>query len=365
MLYISTIVGNSSVSGYNGDGGRALWSKLNHPQGVYADAGGNVFIADTRNKVIRQVSSGQNVSSLRIISTIAGVHGAALNYSGDGGLAIEAHLNLPTSLAGYANQLYIVDTGNFIIRLITLSTGIIENFAGTPGFQAGNGYGDGQSSKSAAFMLPTYIAVDMMLFHIIVSDTEDCRIRKIDSVTDDISTIAGTSSCIYSGDGDSAINASLNHPRGIAIDFAGKVYISDTGNFVIRQIDIFGIISTVAGIPGMMGYSGDQNAATLAMLGIVSGISVDSSGNLLLVDTLYSVIRKVDVISSMIRTVAGIAFNISDAESLNISSRYMGEYGPALNVTMNQPIGIFVNWLENDTIYVTDTSNNRIRMLSK
>ncbi|HXD92981.1 MAG TPA: hypothetical protein VNX01_07180, partial [Bacteroidia bacterium] len=260
---ITTVVG-TGVAGYSGDGGQATAALLYNPTNVVSDAAGNLYIADWSNNVVRKV----NPSG--IISTYAG--NASAGFSGDGGPATAAQLFQPEGVALDASgNLYIADRVNNVIRMVN-TAGIISTIAGTP-HSAGNG-GDGGPATSAQLVGPTSVAVDVF-GNIIIGDADNNTVRRI-STAGIISTIAGTGTQGYAGDGGQATAAFLNQPYGVGADMAGNVYIADFGNAVIRKVNYSsGVISTIAG-NGTSGYSGDGGQATAASLYGSSGVSIDA-----------------------------------------------------------------------------------------
>jgi trimeric autotransporter adhesin len=270
---ISTVAGTGSY-GYSGDGGLATSAALKDPRGVAVDASGNIYIADTFTNRIRMVTK-----STGIISTVAGT--GSSGYSGDGGLATSAGFLYPYGVTVDASgDIYIADTSNYRIRMVTKSTGIISTVAG-------NGYygysGDGGLATSAA-LKEIYVVVVDASGNIYIADTFNNRIRMVTKSTGIISTVAGTGSSGYSGDGGLATSAALDSPRGFAIDASGNLYIADADNCRIRMVTkSTGIISTVAGT-GSNSYSGDGGLATSAALSLPSVLTIDGSGNIYIAD---------------------------------------------------------------------------------
>jgi sugar lactone lactonase YvrE len=331
---IKTVAGNGA-SGFSGDGGFALAAQLNNPSGVVVDAIDNLYIADSLNNSIRNMTIG-------IISTLAG-NGTA-GFSGDGGPATAAKLNRPTGVAVYsAGNIYIADTGNHRIRKITLAK-VISTIAGngTQGFS-----GDGGPASDAQLNNPSGVAVDST-GNIYIADTSNDRIRKI-TVSGVISTVAGNGNRGYSGDGGPATAAQLSNPSGVAVDFADNLYIADTSNNRIRKVTAAGMISTVAG-NGAYGFSGDAGPATAAQLSNPSGVAVDAAGNLFIADQLSNSIRKV-TIAGIISTVAG-----------NGTAGFAGDGGPATAARLSRPTGVAVDSAGN--LYIADTYNFRIRRVT-
>jgi trimeric autotransporter adhesin len=290
---ISTVAGTDS-DGYSGDGGLATSAALEEPYGVAIDASGNIYIADSRNNRIRMVTK-----STGIISTVAGI--GFYGYSGDGGLATSAALYYPHGVTvDVSGNIYIADTFNHRIRMVTKSTGIISTVAGT-----GYGYrGDGGLATSAALKDTRGVAVDAS-GNIYIADTYNNRIRMVTKSTGIISTVAGNGFHGYSGDGGLATSVALKYPYGVTVDGSGNIYIADSRNNRIRMVTkSTGIISTVAG-DGSNSYSGDGGLATSAKLAYPYGVAIDASGNIYIADTGNHRIRMVTKSTGIISTVAG------------------------------------------------------------
>jgi uncharacterized protein (TIGR03437 family) len=326
---ISTVVGNGNL-GFSGDGGAATSAMMHLNTGLAIDPSGNLYIADSLNNRVRKVAG-------TTISTIAGSGG--YSYSGDGGPATAAQLNTPEAVAvDAAGNIYFADTANNVVRQIS-SKGVINTIAGngTAGFG-----GDGGAAGSAQLSAPQGLAVDAS-GNVFVADTANARVRKISGGT--ITTVAGSGTQGYGGDGAAATSAQLNTPVGLAVDKAGNIYITDVSASVIRKVAPNGIITTVAG-NGSQGYSGDTGPATGAMLNGPQGIAVDASGNLYITDTLNGVIREVTA-SGTISTIAG-----------NGIDGYAGDGGPATSAEFGSPTGIVADSAGN--LYIAD-SGSRIR----
>ena len=235
------------------------------------------------------------------IKTVAG-NGAG-NYSGDGGAAAGAELYDPMAVAAdTAGDLFIADSNNNVIREVNLSTGVITTVAGNGTW----GYsGDGGAATSARLFDPMGVAVDAA-GDLFIADSGNNVIREVNVSTGVITTVAGNGTWGYSGDGSAATSAELNDPTGVVVDAAGNLFIADSGNNVIRKVNhSTGVITTVAGNYALgSGYSGDGGAATSAQLHDPTDVAVDAAGNLFIADTCNNVIRKVGS-AGTITTVAG------------------------------------------------------------
>ena len=234
---------------------------------VVVDAAGNVYFS-AYNCVFRvDVGTG-------ILTRVAGGTGL-LGYAGDGGLAISAQFTYPTVRdIDSTGNLYIVDTANSVIRKVS-ANGKISTVAGN-----GSAWfsGDGGPATSAQLNNPFDVRADSA-GNLYIADSGNHRVRKV-TPNGIITTIAGTGVAGYSGDGGQATNAQLNNPTGVALDATGALYIADFYNQRIRKIAPNGIISTVAGT-GTAGFSGDGGQATSARLDWPVGVAVDSIGNTL------------------------------------------------------------------------------------
>lgn len=232
------IIAGLSEPGFSGDGGRAVDARLNHPQGVCVDIHTNIFIADTLNHRIRRVDA-----ETQIITTYAG-NGVA-GFSGDGGPAVAAELNMPWHLTMDANGvLYFCDRDNHRVRSVD-TNGVISTVAGD-----GNSgmSGDGSTAVLASLSHPRGIVLLPSQDQLLVSDSQNHRVREIDLNTGLIRTIAGTGMAGNSPAGLFATNAALHRPEGLAIGGAGDIYVADVGNDAIRRIDDSGRISTPVGL---------------------------------------------------------------------------------------------------------------------
>jgi sugar lactone lactonase YvrE len=286
---ISTVAGNG-LSGYSGDGVQATSTSLYYPYSTALDSNGNLYIADFANNRVRMVTPAG------VISTVAGTGYAG--YSGDGGQATSAFLQGPSAVAiDSANNLYIDDDFNFRIRKVT-PAGIITTVAGSgvSGFQ-----GDGGQATLGSFSYSCGVALDVP-GNLYIVDCGGNRVRKV-SVGGILSTIAGTGAATSTGDGGAATAASVDVPQGVAIDQSGNVYVAESGSNRIRKIATNGTISTFAGT-GVAGFSGDGGQAASAQLYQPEGLTVDASGKLYISDSANSRVRVVTQ-AGVISTIAG------------------------------------------------------------
>jgi hypothetical protein len=338
---ITTVAGTGTYFGYSGDGGAATSAWLYYPEAVAVDAAGDQYIADSANSVVREVNAVTGT-----ISTVAGNGNSG--YSGDGGPATSATLSYLSAVAlDAAGNLYITDPNNCVIREVTAATGVITTVAGN-GTQGDSG--DGGPATGAQLGVPNGVALDAA-GNLYIADSFYPVIREVNAVTGVISTVAGNGATGYMGDGGAAISAELNWPTGIALDAAGNLYIADTNNSVIREVNLAtGVITTVAG-NGTPGYNGDGGPATSAELSNPQGVVVDAAGNLYLTDEGNGVVREVEAATGTINTIAG-----------NGSSAYFGDGGPATSAAFNAPAGIALDAAGNQ--YLADGGNSVIREVS-
>jgi len=284
-----TLFAGTGTPGYSGDGGPAAQAEFNYPYGIAVDSAGNVYISDWNNNVVRKVTA-----STGDISTIAGIYGQTGTYGGsigDGGLATSAYLANPQGLAiDSSGNLYIADSGHYVVRKITAANGIISTVAGVA-WTAGDGSKqNGITATSAQLYQATYLAVDAA-GNLYISDIWNGHVLKVTKSTGIMNIVAGNGA-IYgaSGDGGLATAAALQ-PQGLAVDASGNIYISD--RWAVREVNAAtGIISRMAG-NGYQGYFGNGVSATIAELGYPQGLAFDASGNLDIVDGFNYALRKV------------------------------------------------------------------------
>jgi sugar lactone lactonase YvrE len=339
---VYTVAGDGTAA-YGGDGGISTLSKVNAPNGIAIDAAGNIYIADHDNNRIRKIST------TGTISTIAGTGFGGYLASQDGGPATAAWIKWPIGIAVDASgNVFFSDYGNNIIRKISTS-GIITTIGGIAGSIPSYG-GDGGPATAANLGNAWGVAVDAA-GNVLVADALNHRVRKINTTTGIISTIAGMGFVGFAGDGGAATAAAcrLNEPTGVAVDGAGNIYIADNANNRVRKINTAGIISTIAGVGLPYGYAGDGGPATVARLYYPKAIAVDNPGNVYVCDWNNSVIRKINT-SGTITTLAGTGV-----------SGYSGDGSAAISAQLDHPLGLAVR--SDGDVFVGDAANNRVRRI--
>jgi len=284
---ITTFAG-TGTGGFSGDGGQAGHAQLFQPEDVFVDGSGAVYIADSSNHRVRKVTPGG------IISSVAGT--GTFGFNGDNIAAGSAQLNRPTSIAVAASgDLYIADSSNHRVRKVAATNGVITTVAGNgvPGYSGNVG-----PATSAMLRFPVGVALDSA-GNLFIADAGNHVLRKVTPSNGFIFTVAGngagagTDQGSFSGDGGLATTAGLNTPEDIAVDPAGNLYIADTANNRIRKMSASNnVITTIAGT-GTDGFSGDGGPAVGAMLSFPWAVALDNSENVLVGDRVNNRIRKI------------------------------------------------------------------------
>lgn len=279
-----TTVAGCGRKGYSGDGGPATEAELNEPYEVRFGQGGNMYLVEMQNHIVRKVNANTGT-----ISTVAGT--GEPGYGGDGGPATAAKFRQPHSIAlDGRGGLYVADIGNHRIRRIDLETGIVDTIAGNGEKQLPR---DGQFAHDYPVVGPRalFIAGGVLWAAL----REGHSVWTLDLTSGKWSHVAGTGMKGFSGDGGPAKNATFNGPKGIAVGPKGNVYVVDTENHAIRKIDATtGLISTFAGSgPQRRGGAGDGGPATEAELNRPHGICVGPGGDICIGDTLNHRVRRV------------------------------------------------------------------------
>jgi hypothetical protein len=299
----TAVAGSLSAFGEHGDGGQAVNASLYHPGGTAVDAKGDIFIADSGDNVVREVTPAG------VIRRIAGTGIAGLGYAGPSGFpAALSSLDHPQNVAVNAQgDVFIADTyNNRVVKVTPQGQVVTVAGDGVAGYS-----GDGRLAAFAELNEPTGLAVDAD-GNLYIADSANNVIRRVDAKTGIITTVAGDYAADkangglggFSGDGGPATSAQLNDPQGVALDGAGDLFIADTFNNAIREVTPAGIISTVVnsasaggGIPSAGGESSGK-APTASKLNTPYGVAIDQS-----TDALYIA----DTSNSKIAEVTGLA----------------------------------------------------------
>ena len=335
---IKTVTGNGQWL-YSGDGGAATDSSVFLPGGVAIDASGSFYVADSGNNRIRHVDGITGV-----ITTVAG--SGSPSSAGDGGLAVNAGVSNPGALLlDGAGDLYIADSSNHAIRKLSLATGTLTTVAGKLNQQ---GYtGDGGLATSATLNTPEGLAFDPS-GNLLIADTKNSVVRKVDLQTGLISTYAGSQPG-YGGDGGSALDPAtkLNGPWGLASDIQGDLFIADLNNNRIRKVSAAGMITTVVG-DGTNGYATDGQISTATSVSNPAAVAVDVAGNLYVADSGHNTVRKVNAATGITLAIAG-----------NSNPTFAGDGGPATMAGLYGPYALTLDSQGN--LYVADIFHHRIR----
>ena len=336
---ISTICG-TGVAGFAGDGGPAKAAQINYPAGITVDAAGNVFFTDNSNAVIRKIDTAGT------ITTVAGVPEpfSAGDFGGDGGPATSAKFSNPQDVAfNAAGDMYIADSGNNRIRVVSAATKNVQTIAGV------GGSGDGGPATAATINRAHGVAVDAT-GNLYISGFNEARIRRVDAVTGNISTIAGTGVSGFGGDGGPAASSMISFPIGIIVDRNGDVVFVDAGNNRVRKITLAtGVITTLAG-NGTAASTGNGGSATAAALNSPAFVAVDSKNQYYVTEYGGHVIRRIDG-SGTISTIAGTG-----------ASGFGGDGGAATAAQLNQPDGLAFD--PSDNLYFADYGNFCVRKIA-
>jgi sugar lactone lactonase YvrE len=323
---VSTLAGLAGNSGSTDASGSS--ARFYQPQGVAVDGAGNIYVGDTGNHTIRKITSSGAVTTLA---------GSAGNYGSADGTGSSASFWAPQGVAlDSATNLYVADSLNNTIRKVTPG-GAVSTLAGTAGTF---GSQDG-SGGTARFWLPQSTAVDGQ-GNIYVADSANGTIRKIAGTT--VSTVAGSAS-IGSADGTGSA-AHFYGPSGAAIDSTGISYIADTGNSTIRKVTSAGSVSTLAGSAGNTGSA--DGSGSSARFSVPQGVAVDTSGTVYVADTANHTIRK--IASGSVTTLAGAAGTNGVSDGNGSNARFNAPQGLAVDLTGN--------------LYVADTWNHAIRKVT-
>ncbi|MCX6879143.1 MAG: hypothetical protein NTW21_35855 [Verrucomicrobia bacterium] len=312
--------------------GAVSTARFNQPRDVALDGSGNLYVADSRNCTIRKITAAG------VVSTLAGSPGVAGSTDG---LGAAARFNNPFGLAVDGNgTVYVADTYNCTIRKVT-PDGVVTTLAGRPG---GRGFSEGTGS-AARFNFPMKVAVDGSA-NVYVTDVFNQVIRKI-TPAGAVSTLAGYPTVPGSADG-TGCAARFDFPQGIAVDGNGNVYVGDVSNRTIRKITPAGVVTTLAGSPGIKG--GEDGTGSTARFDAPIGMAVDGGGNVYVAEPDSGTLRKVTS-DGVVTTLAGTR-----------NHGRINEDGTGSNAHFYDPSGVAVD--AGGTLYVADSDANTIRKVT-
>jgi sugar lactone lactonase YvrE len=297
---VTTLAGSSTNTSFEPVDGTGAAASFNDPQGIAADAAGNIFVADTGNNLIRKITPAG------VVTTVAG--SATAGFARPSGIAVDT-----------AGNIYVADTFNNEIRKIT-PAGVVITLAGSTTIGVADGVG-----AAAGFYNPQGVAVDAA-GNVYVADGGNCEIRKI-TPTGVVTTLAGSLS-IGSADGPGS-SASFYFPQGVALDPAGNIYVADGGNNEIRKITPAGVVTTLAGSTNGMGSANGTGAA--ASFSGPQGVAVDTAGNVYVADTDNFEIREITA-AALVTTFAGsVSQSGEQVDGLGNTASFFGAEGVAID----------------------------------
>lgn len=329
---ITTIAGGSNDTG---DGRFATSARFLFPFRAAADADGNLYVADPLDHRVRRVDA-----VTRIIRTVAG-NGRA-GSSGDGGPGPRAALNLPTGVAiAPSGDILILDAGNNAVRAVDPDTGIITTLIQDPLSQI-----PGVEGNSQIWDLAVNPAGG-----IFIADPGANRILRFDPGSEEVEIVAGNGTAGFNGDG-TAVGVSLRVPQGVAIAPDGNLLIADTGNHIIRQVDLAGgQLTTLAGMPEQGGFAGENVPPLSALLRSPLDIFASDTENIWVADTGNHRIRRINLADNRIVSEAGDGGN-----------GFLGDGGDALRARLSSPSSVAVT--AGNQVFIVDSGNERVRAFS-
>jgi sugar lactone lactonase YvrE len=314
---VTTLAGSGAAGSADGVGAAASFA---WPRGITTD-GTNLYVADSYNYSIRKIEIATGA-----VSTLAGG-----SYGNADGVSAVARFYFPRGITTDGSNLYLADSSNYRIRKIDMATGVVTTLAGSFG-----GNGDGVGAE-ASFFHPQGITTDGS--NLYVADSGNNRIRKIEIATGAVSTLAGSS---WGNDNGVGVAARFAYPSSITTD-GTSLYVVDTDNHSIRKIEMAtGVVTTLAGSGS---YGNTDGVGTAASFGYPAGITTDGT-NLYVADTYNHSIRKIEIATGAVTTLAGGSFGNAD--------------GVGDTASFNRPSGITT---DGHYLYVSDTSNQRIRKI--
>ncbi len=373
--YIYTVAGNGTL-GFTGDALAANVGGISGPTGVALDSSDNVYLSDEGNHRIRMVPKttgtyfGQSMTA-NSMYTIAGT--GAQGFLGDGAAATSAKINGPSALTlDSSGNVYFADYNNHRIRVIakTTATNFGQSMTANNIYTvAGNGSatfaGDGAAATSGSLNYPVGVVFDSA-GNLIIGDDSNNRIRMVAAATatnfgqsmtaNYIYTIAGNGTGAFGGDGSAATSGSIQGPHGVAIDSSGNLVIADRYNNRVRMVckttgTYFGVSMTANSIYTIIDTGNVNNP---------KGVTVDSSGNLLVTDTYGHRVRMVPKTTGTYFTISMTANSIYTIAG-NGTNAFAGDSGAGTSASLDNPSGLAFD--SSGNLYVADYSNGRIRLL--
>lgn len=345
------VVAGSGTTGYSGDGGLATRARLNRPSDVAVDGEGSLYIADQENFVVRKVDPN------RIITTFAGIGPGNMSldangqpypedrFAGDGGPAEAARLNRPAGvMVDREGRLLIADSGNRRVRRVD-PQGVITTLAG--------GHGDGNLATQTHLHLPLGMAVDLS-GNLYIADGEAYRIRKV-SPEGVLTTAAGNGTVVFPRHDLSATQTALQYPNSVVTDRSGNFYLSYPS--VVLKVDSQGNVTVIAGGGDL---DEDHVPATSVKLRDPRGLALDRAGNLYISEYWAHRVRKVDP-NGIITTYAGQAPPLPEGSN-SYQGGFSGDGGPATEAQLYSPSGLATD--RHGNLFIADTRNGRIRRVT-
>jgi sugar lactone lactonase YvrE len=329
---VTTLAGTAGASGATDATGTS--ASFYRPQQLSIDSVGNLYVSDSNNRAIRKIDTNG------VVTTYAGTAGSTGSVDGNGSAA---RFNFPFGVAvdKTSGLVYVSDTYNYGIRKIA-TNGDVSTIAAGPAL---SGAVDGTGS-AARFSTPRSLAVDGS-GNVYVADASNYAIRKV-TTAGVVTTFAGTIGSSGSTDA-TGTSASFNQPYGIATDTAGNIYVADTNNNTIRQITNGGVVSTVAG--GVGSWGSTDATGTAARFANPYALTADNSGNLYVADTGNHTVRKVEISTGVVTTLAGTAGSMGSTDGTGASALFRQPYGIAFDS-------------HSGNIFLADTYNHAIRQIT-